>query len=293
MNYFYSQNHQQLLSKLVNNAVFPTLIEYLHHHQEEDIILRELKKNFDQPKFEAFLDQLIDENLIKRENRRYKLNFPIFEEETYQKEIEEAAAQILQAISHLSQTEKQLVMGNECWQECFVSNSTYFYATLEDLIPVTRQVAGNENYRFVSLNYHNKLSYSLANYFYLQKKQLPVPSEFLKLVELIGDVNETYYFDQVEVIIERIQAQKYKNRRSSIFFDSLILSNTVKVVKTNDQLNYQLALPLVKTANSRRQLPKIAAGRTVEEHAYIARKVYDRLIKELNLADFSYIEKIN
>ncbi|EOY2791998.1 hypothetical protein ACP3CN_002506 [Enterococcus hirae] len=44
MNYFYSQNHQQLLSKLVNNAVFPTLIEYLHHHQEEDIILRELKK---------------------------------------------------------------------------------------------------------------------------------------------------------------------------------------------------------------------------------------------------------
>lgn len=91
MNYFYSQNHQQLLSKLVNNAVFPTLIEYLHHHQEEDIILRELKKNFDQPKFEAFLDQLIDENLIKRENRRYKLNFPIFEEETYQKEIEEAA----------------------------------------------------------------------------------------------------------------------------------------------------------------------------------------------------------
>ncbi|MGV1237131.1 hypothetical protein ACV6EM_06775 [Enterococcus hirae] len=184
-------------------------------------------------------------------------------------------------------------MGNECWQECFVSNSTYFYATLEDLIPVTRQVAGNENYRFVSLNYHNKLSYSLANYFYLQKKQLPVPSEFLKLVELIGDVNETYYFDQVEVIIERIQAQKYKNRRSSIFFDSLILSNTVKVVKTDDQLNYQLALPLVKTANSRRQLPKIAAGRTVEEHAYIARKVYDRLIKELNLADFSYIEKIN
>ncbi|MGV1139207.1 DUF1803 domain-containing protein [Enterococcus hirae] len=90
MNYFYSQNHQQLLSKLVNNAVFPTLIEYLHHHQEEDIILRELKKNFDHPKFEAFLDQLIDENLIKRENRRYKLNFPIFEEETYQKEIEEA-----------------------------------------------------------------------------------------------------------------------------------------------------------------------------------------------------------
>ncbi|MGL9902946.1 hypothetical protein IGJ51_000068 [Enterococcus sp. DIV0802c] len=164
---------------------------------------------------------------------------------------------ILQAISPLSQTEKQLVMGNECWQECFVSNSTYFYATLEDLIPVTRQVAGNENYRFVSLNYHNKLSYSLANYFYLQKKQLPVPSEFLKLVELIGDVNETYYFDQVEVIIERIQAQKYKNRRSSIFFDSLILSNTVKVVKTDDQLNYQLALPLVKTANSRRQLPKI------------------------------------
>lgn len=53
MNYFYSQNHQQLLSKLVNDAVFPTLIEYLHHHQEEDIILRELKKNFDQLHSEA------------------------------------------------------------------------------------------------------------------------------------------------------------------------------------------------------------------------------------------------
>ncbi|MEY8636777.1 hypothetical protein AALT23_07675 [Enterococcus hirae] len=55
MNYFYSQNHQQLLSKLVNNAVFPTLIEYLHHHQEEDIILRELKKNLINRNLKLFL----------------------------------------------------------------------------------------------------------------------------------------------------------------------------------------------------------------------------------------------
>ncbi len=38
----------------------------------------------------------------------------------------------------------------------------------------------------------------------LQKNQLPVTKAFKELAELIGDVNEAYFFDQIEVIVDRI-----------------------------------------------------------------------------------------
>ena len=46
MNYFYSKNKQEKLGKLVEHDLFPLLIDYMYQHQNEDIILRELKAVF-------------------------------------------------------------------------------------------------------------------------------------------------------------------------------------------------------------------------------------------------------
>ena len=292
MNYFYSKNKQEKLGKLVEHDLFPLLIDYMYQHQNEDIILRELKAVFPQRKFEAFLDQLIDENLLKRENRRYSLNFPIFDESKFQKEIEEATSLMTQKLVSFSQEEKQLVMGEEMWSYCFESKSSYFYATVEYLLPISKHVAGNQTYQWVSLNYHDSLTFSLANYFYLQKKQIAMPVEFERLAKLIGDVNEMYYFDQVEVIIDRIKANKYKRRRPSIFYDSLVLTKTIETKIVENEEKTQLAIPMIESKIKTIDFPKIAHGQTVEEKAYIKRKVYECLINHHLLTDFSYLRQI-
>ena len=45
---------------------------------EERIILRQLKAAFAKAKLEQFLSEMIDCQLIIRENRQYRLNFPIY-----------------------------------------------------------------------------------------------------------------------------------------------------------------------------------------------------------------------
>lgn len=51
----------------------------MYEHQEERIILRQLKAAFaTEAKLEQFLSEMIDCQLIIRENRQYRLNFPIY-----------------------------------------------------------------------------------------------------------------------------------------------------------------------------------------------------------------------
>lgn len=290
MNYFYSKNKQKSIEKLVKHSFFSLFIAYMQQHQNEDVILRDLKKAFSNQKIESFIEDLITEKLLIRNNRRYSLNFSIFDEGEFQEEIKKNVALILQWLLPMKQEERQYVMGEEIWRACFEEEADYFYGTTVDFTSINKQVSGNKTYQFVSLNSQTTLPFSLANYFYLQKKQFPLPPKFLNLAHLIGDVNEMYYFDQVEVIIERIQAKKYKKRRPSIFFDSLILTNTIKSIAPEE--GYQLAIPLIDTTKKTKDFPKIKLNRTAAENAYIKRSVYEQLFKELSLSDVSYIRKI-
>lgn len=182
------------------------------------------------------------------------------------------------------------MMGEVVWLDCFEMGTDYFYGTTDQCISVSKHVAGNKKVQFVSLNVQDKLSLSLANYFYLQKQQLPMPKKFLDLEKIIGDVNETYYFDQVEVILERIQAKKYKQRRPSIFFESLVLSNTVST-EVKEEVQPQIKLPMIEEDTKAIIFPKENKEQTIEKRAYVKRKVYERLLEQLSFTDFSYIRK--
>ena len=48
-------------------------------------------------------------------------------------------------------------------------------------------------------------------------------------------------FDQIEVIVDRIRKNKYKNRRPSIFHQSLLVTDTIK-----EEESFTLALPIVE-----------------------------------------------
>ncbi len=282
MNYFYSNDKKSTIEKRIMEPFFSEFVAYMDTNKSNEIILRELKKEFPQKKFEQFLDQLIQEKLVTRENRRYTLHLPIFSNESMEDEIEETTQKILDQLLELTKEEQQLAMGEEIWRYCFEEDDDYFYAVTSETLPIDKQSAGNDSYQFVSLNYQTKLPVTLANYFYLQKQQLPIPKDFILLAQTIGDVNETYFFDQVEVIIERIKKQKYKKRRPSIFFDALVLSDTLKIEE-------EIQLPIISSREDKISLPSLGIKYTSAERAYIKRKVYESLVALLSLKDYSYI----
>ena len=224
MNY-YSKNKENFYQKLTDDPLFSSLTDYLYEHREQETILRELKKEFSQNKFSHFLDLLIDAGLIKREERRYHLNFPIFDPKDYLQQATSAAETIAEQLKRLSVDEQKLAMGEVIWAYCFEDErkEAYFYGVRNSReTELLRTTAGNEKYRFITLSSIEHFPLTLANYFFVQKNQLPVTKAFKELAELIGDVNESYFFDQIEVIVDRIRKNKYKNRRPSIFHQSFL-----------------------------------------------------------------------
>ena len=126
----------------------------------------------------------------------------------------------------------------------------------------------------------------MANYFFVQKNQLPVTKAFKELAELIGDVNEAYFFDQIEVIVDRIRKNKYKNRRPSIFHQSLLVTNTIK-----EEESFTLELPIVEKNNFEIELPTLDPSLTMEEMAFLKRQIFSELSKKFIPHAFSYIKE--
>lgn len=292
MNYFYSENQVKTYQKFVNDPLFPSLIDYLYAHREEEVILRELKKEFPQKDFEHFLDQLIENGLILRKARRYRLNFPVFEPNDYQEYSRALTEKIASELESLTEIDRKFAMSEEIWTYCFEEEAEYFYAAANDR-QVRKMTAGNSTYRFVSLSSDEELPLSLAVYFFIQKNQLPIPSKFSEIAELIGDVNEAYYFDQVEVIIERIRKGKFKNRRPSIFLESLLATRTVEKT-TQESDAYELVLPIVSEEREPLDIIKCTDGIDLptDAAAFIKKQAYNELKSRFMPKSFSYIKKM-
>ncbi|WP_206857440.1 DUF1803 domain-containing protein [Candidatus Enterococcus mangumiae] len=281
MQYFHSQDDRR---KLIAQPLFQPMIDYLISQGTQDIILRQLKKEFPQKKMEHFLDQMIDNGLIIRENRRYRCAFPVYDQKDFREEIAQLTQELMQELLKQPESQRALFLAEEIWHFCRETETDYFYATAFSVPTIERLEAGNENYRFVTLQQENEVS--LPTYFHLQKQQTTLPEEFQALGQLIGDVNEAYFFDQVEVIIERVCENKYKKRRESIFLDALLLAN---VLAHNEQ--YHLLLPVVDNKKDSLLEERLLAQTSVER-AFIKEQALVALMKELEVKSYSYIKKM-
>ncbi|HFC9218218.1 TPA: DUF1803 domain-containing protein, partial [Enterococcus faecium] len=179
--------------------------------------------------------------------------------------------------------------GEVIWAYCFEDErkEAYFYGVRNSReTELLRTTAGNEKYRFITLSSIEHFPLTLANYFFVQKNQLPVTKAFKELAELIGDVNEAYFFDQIEVIVDRIRKNKYKNRRPSIFHQSLLVTNTIK-----EEESFTLELPIVEKNNFEIELPTLDPSLTMEETAFLKRQIFSELSKKFIPHAFSYIKE--
>lgn len=111
---------------------------------------------------------MIDAGLIKREERRYHLNFPIFDPKDYLQQATSAAETIAEQLKRLSVDEQKLAMGEVIWAYCFEDErkEAYFYGVRNSReTELLRTTAGNEKYRFITLSSIEHFPLTLANYF--------------------------------------------------------------------------------------------------------------------------------
>lgn len=202
MHYFYSGEMPELLK----NSNFEKLTDFLQ--EQPTVTLRQLKTVFPEKNFERFLDQMIQLGFVRREDRRYSLDFPIYEEK-------------IPLVEILGLQEERLETA-DLVRICYevieaLKQRTYFFAlTDKQRLPMYFE-AGNQ-IRFYSVLYQRN-SCALPVYF-TNNREGRTEKNPLELQQLIGDVNEEYFFDQVEVILER--SNKQRKIRESIFLKALL-----------------------------------------------------------------------
>lgn len=242
--YYFQHKNQKKLEKLVSNPLFDPLVSYFQKDQTGEIILRELKKTFQEKNFEQFLEEMVQFQLIRREDRRYYLEIAFFEANVPEKEYR-AAINFTQ--EHTKQADKQLFLyGELLWDNLFKNEDDYFFGVIDPTESFfEKQQYGNEQLSFVSIHRKNSLPLDFASYFAIMEETSGenLPEVYQPLQELIGDVDSAYFAAQSYRIIRAVLKNRRIADKRNIFLEALVL--TEQLAKTEE--GWQLKAPLIKS----------------------------------------------
>ena len=288
MNYYYQESEKTRYGQVILHPLFDNLASYLNEHSSERIILRQLHERFSEKDFEKFLDKLISLELVTRENRQYRLGFPIFED-VDESEISKTVSQLIDEVQQIPLENQAGYIGEVIWHKLFPYEA-YFYGVSHKEEFYTKSVAGNQTIQLVSIALREQPPVTLPNYFSLIRQQQMLPSSFDSLSEMIGDVNEIYFFNQVEMILEKMENGRLRTRRRNIFLESLIKTGVVT------EPHFQLDWPVVQSEGVMNRInletPFVnISGETIEEKAYKSHIIFKKLLKGLGISNLVYLKK--
>lgn len=225
-------HNQKKLRELEKKADFYPLVEELKNAPDQT--LRQLKSKFSNGSFLRFLEEMIEADVVQRENRRYKILPPIYQMKEYQKVLLANEAKIQQAISLDATKLAQLYLQERGMQPQF---PCYF---IEDNLPTLAiDCLTNAEIQVISVSCKTDSRNNLPGYF-AANRNLTEPRQFQVLRELIGDVDEEYFLDQMSWIIRRVQ--KGKKPRRTIFLEALLATDILRF----SEEEYQLTIPVMK-----------------------------------------------
>lgn len=206
----YYNGENKKLEKLIREPLFLKVAAYLEEHQEREIILRELEKQLSNPNLERIIEKMVEYGVIERKDRRYRLLTPYIKNwpETFPFSSFDSSSE-----GHVIQLLERLEA--ELPRECFF---------LTDLAFPTRTILENKHLQLITVGKDLSVA-TLPNYFYGKKQS--VDDLYPDLTALLGDVEEGYFCDQVEVIFEKIETGKLRLKRRNIFYDALVLTSVV------------------------------------------------------------------
>lgn len=244
---------------------------------KEDYILRELKENFTkEEKLETKLEQLIEQQIILRENRHYFLNLPNLSLNEDKRKINEWVALFMAEIQEKPISEQLmslvLLADNVCEFPPFLLPEKVNFAFFSQL--------ENDLGALYSFSL-KRTDFNLPNYFLWQRQNLR-DNSFFSLEQLIGDVELNYYLDQIFVVLEKILAGR-RRIRPSIFTESL-----KKVAIIEEKENYTIVAPIVHEITSTRMHSTILFEFTQLSY-YLQRRIIGELLIQLNLENKTLI----
>ncbi|MGM0124437.1 hypothetical protein IGI37_001815 [Enterococcus sp. AZ194] len=288
MNYFYQGTNEKHYREVVKNPLFNELVSYMSEQTEQRLILRQLHAQFPEKNFEKFLDKLISLGIVVRENRQYTLGFPIYKETVAVNKLSQMLAEI---VKNETMENQEGYLGEIVWNKLFPA-ADYFYGVVVETDFYTKSEVGNEDLQFVSLALTDK-PITLPDYFSFIRQQKGLPETFQGLHQLIGDVNEVYFFNQVEMVLEKVEKGRLRTSRRNIFLESL---EKTGVVEVGDEvrvlwptIDYKLIekMPTEKLTHWLTGIPASSA----EEHDYLLKCVFKELLKVLGISALYYIKK--
>ena len=209
---------KQSLYDLQTKAAFAPLMNFLLGNP--NCTLRQLTAEFPEKSFIKYLESCIQVGWFKRENRRYSIALPIYGLKEYQEGSQSLAiTQLRTELMALAPAELATVCQNVMSaqpERAYFVNGDFPLGTLHHGgLPCELQV-------FSISTQEN--SQDLAGFFEANR-HLAEPVVYQKLRELIGDVDEEYYFQQVQWILSRVI--KERPQKASIFLESLKLTGVL------------------------------------------------------------------
>lgn len=201
MEFFYGQKFQKI-APLIHSSFFMEMVQYLNTHQ--DVTLRQLKADLTaNTHFDKRLDTLIAYGLIKRQSKRYTLQFPIYTEVVKDDAFNTVVNQVM--MIELARNLKLL-------------EDDSFYAV--DMASFAHFDVLSNGYMHIEMLYNEVTGQHLAGYLQACEQQMHL-DKYTEMYDLLGDVDAQYLLDQYEALFDKI-LHKRRRIRDSIFVRSAI-----------------------------------------------------------------------
>lgn len=257
---FFDNNSQSDdITKVVNDPLFQTIVDYFIKHHNQEIILRKLKTDIHtDTNLELFLDKLIKYKLIDRKNRRYSLLFPILQPET-PIQLSETIINRFKTIIKGNSEAACYLFGEWFWGLLFSEeHKPYFFGVREADFYIKREV-GNDTWKMISICLKRQQPLDLANFFTLLSAQTKLPDQFKPLQDLVGDVDINYFIPQLQKVIRSAKRQKAAKTKRDIFRETLLL--------TGDLIQNEIGEETIATPILEKLSPSIELEPVLEELA--------------------------
>lgn len=231
--------------QLMMLPIFEEILDYLLTHQNQEVTLREIKRNISETtNMDHLIDEMIKDGFVSRYHGRYEYagNFISADEQ------ENLINQVHRFLENIEINSLKEELNNKPAEERYLSvlhqlfkNGTSsdltVYETTENakrwLKLPTRytEVTGKKATFFSFGTYQPYYSNNLSDYFnYLKLNHNDLPDEFLSIRKRIGDVNPSYFINYCERKLRRLEKGKEAAvNKADIFMETLYEMDYLKV----------------------------------------------------------------
>lgn len=284
--YFNQDKLEKQFYSILNSTLFHQIINYFIENQHKRIILREIKKEIStDDNIEFFLDKMIQYKLISRFNRHYSLSFPIYDLADYSLDFDKNLMNSLDSIKEKNKDEQLIgFVGETLWQAC-ETDEDYFFGVKRNMAPVPfyeKKIVGDTDLKMVAIQQEHAKVLNIPTYFNLLRLNT-LPKQYDQLEQLLGDVNQDYFFSQVKKILKKGQKNRISSSKRDIFEEALLLTDDLFI---NDGKLY-LTSPIIKGLILKTDNQNIK--QIIEELIHLWRN-YDSVNEQTFIKKISYLK---